>query len=172
MKRIFIISAILALASCGPASKVVDAAKSYDTRITDSLKMQAEEMRRFDAAISSSLDALRESLTTLQVHSERTEYSPPDSTGQQYVIVRETTKADSQSQDKDVMTMRNAAFYKRIDSVMSDISRRIDSLAASKQAVYAAEERGPAWYQNALMHVGAAALVLLILCIIKKVKML
>lgn len=172
MKRIFIISAILVLTSCGPASKVVDAAKNYDTRIADSLKMQTEEMRRFDAAISSSLDALRESITTLQMQSERTEYSPPDSAGKQYVIVRERTIADSKSKDKDVHSIRNEAFYKRMDSVMSDISSRIDSLAVSKQAVHVTEERGPAWYQNALMHVGTAALVLLILCIVKKVKML
>ena len=171
--RYFVLTAFFFLAAaCGPASKVVDAAKSYDAHVADSLKVQTEQLRRFDASISSKLDALRESITTLQMQSERTQYSPPDSAGRQYVIVRERTIADSKSEAKDVQSMRNDGFYKRMDSLMNDISRRIDSLAVTRQAVYVTEEQGPSWYQSALMYGGAAALVLLIFFIIKKMKIL
>lgn len=152
------------LTSCGvqkiAASQEVQAnskVQAYDsTELSALVKKLAQEM----------LTENIKSMTSQEVEIKTTVYSPPDSTGEQYVIETQVTTIKAHSEEvKQRIIESSEEVTEIIDS--TTISASIEDLEM-ESSTDIQEKKGLPWWQMTLMLIGSAVLIMIILRIVLK----
>lgn len=157
MNRLVIFIVLLGLISCGMQKQVVSQETQAEktTFQADSLRLRQDIDQMIRESISEILSMEFEQNTEI----ERTMWSPPDSTGVQYVVQEEKFKSVTvakETRESEAETLVETA--EKIDSV--SVSAGIEELAVD--TVTDIEEKdGLPWWQKTLMYIGAAVLIIL-----------
>lgn len=159
MNRLVIFIVLLGLISCGMQKQVVSQETQAEktTFQADSLRLRQDIDQMIRESISEILSMEFEQNTEI----ERTMWSPPDSTGVQYVVQEEKFKSVTvakETKESEAETLVETA--EKIDSV--SVSADMEDLIVD--TVTDIEEKdGLPWWQKTLMYIGAAVLVIIII---------
>ena len=170
MKRIFFIVAVLtALLICGcvptkKATKTQIEARTDFSEIADELRTQRTKLDAVTEVIGSTKEQLAEWMNESIGYREQ----KFDSLGRLISVIEQTTTRNG---GKEVAKQGDTYVYQgvtvsQIDSVVTAQMKQLKSeLSATSKTV---EKRGLAWWQSALMWVGALFLVLIMFGIVKR----
>lgn len=170
MRRIcFIVAVLTALFICGcvPIKKTAKTqieARTDFSEIADELRMQRTRLNAVTEAISSTREQLAEWLSE-SINYREQRY---DSLGRLISSIEQTT---SRNGGKEVAKQGDTYVYQgvtvsQVDSVVAARMKQLKSeLSATSNTV---EKRGLAWWQSALMWVGALFLVLIVFGFVKR----
>ena len=157
MNCLVIFIVLLGLTSCGMQKQVV----SQDTQAertaaqTDSLRLRLD----IDKIVRESINELMSMEFQQNIEIERTMWSPPDSTGAQHVVQEEKVKSVTvakETKKSEAETLVETA--EKIDSV--SVSAGMEELVV--ETVTDIEEKdGLPWWQQTLMYIGAAVLIII-----------
>ena len=159
MNRLVIFIVLLGLISCGMQKQVVSQETQAEktTFQADSLRLRQDIDQMIRESISEILSMEFEQNTEI----ERTMWSPPDSTGVQYVVQEEKFKSVTvakETRESEAETLVETA--EKIDSV--SVSADMEDLIVDT-VTDIEEKNGLPWWQKILMYIGAAVLVIIII---------
>lgn len=159
MNRLVIFIVLLGLISCGMQKQVVSQETQAEktTFQADSLRLRQDIDQMIRESISEILSMEFEQNTEI----ERTMWSPPDSTGVQYVVQEEKFKSVTvakETRESEAETLVETA--EKIDSV--SVSADMEDLIVDT-VTDIEEKNGLPWWQKTLMYIGAAVLVIIII---------
>ena len=159
MNRLVIFIVLLGLTSCGVQKRVMSQETQAEktTFQADSLRLRQDIDQMIRESISEILSMEFEQNTEI----ERTMWSPPDSTGVQYVVQEEKFKSVTvakETRESEAETLVETA--EKIDSV--SVSADMEDLIVDT-VTDIEEKNGLPWWQKTLMYIGAAVLVIIII---------
>lgn len=134
-----------------------------DTQVSDSAYQHTQEMIK---ELSSSWWQKLEEVTASW---ERTEYSPPDSTGRQYPSSVTTVSVNSSSQEEKRDTSQTNTKIETMYSEITNIQSRMQQIEQEVLTVKAERKETLSWWQSALMYlVGIGFLIIIVRLIWRK----
>lgn len=131
-----------------------------DTQMSDSIYQQTQQMIQ---ELSSSWWKKFEEITASW---ERTEYSPPDSTGKQYPTSVTTGSVNSSTQEEKRDTSQNDTKIETMSAEITHINSRMDRIEQEVSTVKAERKETLSWWQSALMFLGGIGFLIIILRLI------
>lgn len=131
-----------------------------DTQVSDSSYQHTQEMIK---ELSSSWWQKLEEITASW---ERTEYSPPDSTGKQYPTSVTTGSVNSSTQEEKRDTSQNDTKIETMSAEITHINSRMDRIEQEVSTVKAERKETLSWWQSALMFLGGIGFLIIILRLI------
>lgn len=131
-----------------------------DTQVSDSIYQQTQQMIQ---ELSSSWWKKLEEITASW---ERTEYSPPDSTGKQYPTSITTGTANSSAQEEKRDTSQNNTKIETMSAEITHINSRMDRIEQEVSTVKAERKETLSWWQSALMYLGGIGFLIIIVRLI------
>ena len=157
MNRLVIFIVLLGLASCGVQKRVM----SQEVQ-AEKTSAQAESLRlqqNIDEMIRESINEILSMEFQQDIEIERIMWSPPDSTGAQHVIQEEKVKSVTVARENSLSESETLVeTAEKIDSV--SVSAGMEELAVD--TVTDIEEKdGLPWWQQTLMYIGAAVLIIM-----------
>ena len=97
---------------------------------------------------------------------ERTEYSPPDSTGKQYPTSVTTGSVNSSTQEERKDTSQTNTKIESLYAEITNIQRRMQQIEQEVSTVKAERKETLSWWQSALMFLGGIGFLIIILRLI------
>mgnify|MGYP005780709053 CR=1 FL=1 len=131
-----------------------------DTQVSDSSYQHTKEMIK---ELSSSWWQKLEEITASW---ERTEYSPPDSTGKQYPTSVTTGSVNSSTQEERRDTSQNDTKIETMSAEITHINSRMDRIEQEVSLVKAERKETLSWWQSALLFLGGIGFLIIILRLI------
>lgn len=131
-----------------------------DTQVSDSSYQHTQEMIK---ELSSSWWQKLEEVTASW---ERTEYSPPDSTGKQYPTSVTTGSVNSSTQEERRDTSQTDTKIETMSAEITHINSRMDRIEQEVSTVKAERKETLSWWQSALMFLGGIGFLIIILRLI------
>lgn len=131
-----------------------------DTQVSDSSYQHTQEMIK---ELSSSWWQKLEEVTASW---ERTEYSPPDSTGKQYPTSITTGSLNSSTQEERRDTSQTDTKIETMSSEITHINNRMDRIEQEVSTVKAERKETLSWWQSALMYLGGKGFLIIIVILI------
>lgn len=131
-----------------------------DTQVSDSSYQHTQEMIQ---KLSSSWWQKLEEVTASW---ERTEYSPPDSTGKQYPTSVTTGSVNSSTQEERRDTSQTDTKIETMSAEITHINNRMDRIEQEVSTVKAERKETLSWWQSALMFLGGIGFLIIILRLI------
>ena len=128
-----------------------------DTQVSDSSYQHTKEMIK---ELSSSWWQKLEEITASW---ERTEYSPPDSTGKQYPTSVTTGSVNSSTQEERRDTSQNDTKIETMSAEITHINSRMDRIEQEVSLVKAERKETLSWWQSALLFLGGIGFLIIIL---------
>ncbi len=131
-----------------------------DTQVSDSVYQHTQEMiKELSYSWWQKLEEVTESW-------ERTEYSPPDSTGKQYPTSVTTGTATSSTQEEKRDTSQTNTKIETMSAEITHINSRMDRIEQEVSTVKAERKETLSWWQSALMFLGGIGFLIIILRLI------
>ena len=127
-----------------------------DTQMSDSIYQQTQQMIQ---ELSSSWWKKFEEITASW---ERTEYSPPDSTGRQYPSSVTTVSVNSSSQEEKRDTSQTNMKIETMYAEITNIQSRMQQIEQEVLTVKAERKETLSWWQSALMYLGGIGFLIII----------
>lgn len=131
-----------------------------DTQVSDSSYQHTQEMIK---ELSSSWWQKLEEVTASW---ERTEYSPPDSTGKQYTTSVTTGSLNSSTQEERKDTSQTDTKIETMYAEITHINNRMDRIEQEVSTVKAERKETLSWWQSALMYLGGIGFLIIIVRLI------
>lgn len=131
-----------------------------DTQVSDSSCQHTQEMIK---ELSSSWWQKLEEVTASW---ERTEYSPPDSTGKQYPTSITTGSVNSSTQEERRDTSQTDTKIETMYAEITNIQSRMQQIEQEVSTVKAERKETLLWWQSALMFLGGIGFLIIILRLI------
>lgn len=128
-----------------------------DTQVSDSSYQHTQEMIK---ELSSSWWQKLEEVTASW---ERTEYSPPDSTGKQYLTSVTTGSVNSSTQEERRDTSQTDTKIETMSAEITHINSRMDRIEQEVSTVKAERKESQAWYTTAIIWTGAILILIRIM---------
>lgn len=128
-----------------------------DTQVSDSAYQHTQEMIK---ELSSSWWQKLEEVTASW---ERTEYSPPDSTGKQYPTSVTTGTATSITQEERRDTSQTDTKIETMSAEITHINNRMDRIEQEVSTVKAERKESKPWYTTAIICAGAILILIRIM---------
>lgn len=128
-----------------------------DTKVSDSSYQHTQEMIQ---ELSSSWWQKLEEVTASW---ERTEYSPPDSTGKQYPTSVTTGSVNSSTQEERKDTSQTDIKIETMSSEITHINSRMDRIEQEVSTVKAERKESKPWYTTAIIWAGAILILIRIM---------
>lgn len=116
------------------------------------------------------VDIIDRKISELNWEYTRTDYSPPDNTGKQYLTHTETGKLNKKTDEDSRRNEQTETQYKLIASYLTTMSQRIESMENRQKHVEAEYKEKLTWYQSALIFLGGLFLVYVVITIYIKLK--
>lgn len=157
MNRLVIFIVLLGLTSCGMQKRVVSQEMQAEktTAQADSLRLRLD----IDQLVRESINEILSMEFQQDIEIERTMWSPPDSTGAQHVVQEEKIKSVTvakENRKSEAETLVETA--EKIDSV--SVSAGIEDLVVDT-VTDIKEKDGLPWWQQTLMYIGVAVLIII-----------
>ena len=131
-----------------------------DTQVSDSVYQHTQEMIK---ELSSSWWQKLEEITASW---ERTEYSPPDSTGKQYPTSVTTGSVNSSTQEERRDTSQTDTKIETMSAEITHINNRMDRIEHEVSTVKAERKETLSWWQSALMYLGGIGFLIIVVRLI------
>lgn len=131
-----------------------------DTQVSDSIYQQTQQMIQ---ELSSSWWKKLEEITASW---ERTEYSPPDSTGKQYPTSVTTGSVNSSTQEEKRDTSQKDTKIETMYAEITNIQSRMKQIEQEVSTVKEERKETLSWWQSALMYLGGIGFLIIILRLI------
>lgn len=131
-----------------------------DTQVSDSAYQHTQEMIK---ELSSSWWQKLEEVTASW---ERTEYSPPDSTGKQYPTSITTGSVNSSTQEERRDTSQTDTKIETMSAEITHINNRMDRIEQEVSTVKAERKETLSWWQSSLMYLGGIGSLIIIVRLI------
>lgn len=131
-----------------------------DTQVSDSIYQHTQQMIQ---DLSSSWWKKLEEITSSW---ERTEYSPPDSTGRQYPTSVTTGSVNSSSQEEKRDTSQTDTKIETMYAEITNIQNRMQQIEQEVSMVKAERKETLSWWQSALMYLGGIGFLIIIVRLI------
>lgn len=128
-----------------------------DTQVSDSSYQHTQEMIK---ELSSSWWQKLEEITASW---ERTEYSPPDSTGKQYPTSVTTGSLNSSTQEERRDTSQTDTKIETMSAEITHINSRMDRIEQEVSTVKAERKESKHWYTTAIIWAGAILILIRIM---------
>lgn len=128
-----------------------------DTQVSDSSYQHTQEMIK---ELSSSWWQKLEEITASW---ERTEYSPPDSTGKQYPTSVTTGSLNSSTQEDRMDTSQTDTKIETMSAEITHINSRMDRIEQEVSSVKAERKESKPWYTTAIIWAGAILILIRIM---------
>lgn len=128
-----------------------------DTQVSDSTYQHTQEMIK---ELSSSWWQKLEEVTASW---ERTEYSPPDSTGKQYPTSVTTGSVNSSTQEERRDTSQTDTKIETMSDEITHINSRMDRIEQEVSTVKAERKESKPWYTTAIIWAGAILILIRIM---------
>ena len=165
MNRLVIfIVILLGLISCGAQKIVASQEVQTDAQIQtyDSVSLNEQLKKLVRQALAENI----KSMTSQDAVIETTTYSVPDSTGTQYVLLKQIAKITTKAEEsKSLIVESTIEETEIVDS--TSISASIEDLVL-ESSTDIEEKQGLPWWQMTLLLIGAAVLIMIILRIVFK----
>lgn len=131
-----------------------------DTQVSDSVYQKTQQMIQ---ELSSSWWKKLEEITA---NWERTEYSPPDSTGKQYPTSVTTGSVNSSSQEEKRDTSQKDTKIETMYAEITNIQSRMQQIEQEVSTVKAERKETLSWWQSDLMYLGGIGFLIIIVRLI------
>ncbi len=128
-----------------------------DTQVSDSSYQHTQEMIK---ELSSSWWQKLEEITASW---ERTEYSPPDSTGKQYPTSVTTGSLNSSTQEDRMDTSQTDTKIETMSAEITHINSRMDRIEQEVSTVKAERKESKPWYTTEIIWAGAILILIRIM---------
>ena len=163
-RLVFNIVLLLGLTSCGMLKAYVsqEVQAEMQTAQTDSTDLQ----REIDKLVRATMDEFLNKEIAQNIAIERTIWSPPDSTGNQYIVEEETVRSETvikEVKQSSAETVEETT--EKTDS--TSVSASVEDLVMDAMTDIE-EKNGLPWWQKTLIFIGAAVLILVIIRIALK----
>ena len=163
-RMVFYIVLLFGLMSCGMQKTFVSQDVQADSRTESSDSSALHSM--IEKIVQSQLDELLDKKLDNDLTVERRTWSPPDTSGKQYLVTEE----------KMISATRLTETRKTVKADMENIVEKTDSMQVSASAqdlvldstVDVTDKEGLTWWQKTLMMIGAAVILMLIIKIALK----
>ena len=152
---------VLCLTSCGAGKKVSQELQA-ESRVEsyDSVALAS----RIDRMVKDALTENINSLTHQDIQIERTIYSAPDSTGQQYVVEEESINIKSTTEENRTLAVATSIE----ENIQVDSTATSASVEDLEMEAITDTQTGLPWWQKTLIMLGAAVLLYILIRIILK----
>lgn len=123
-----------------------------------------------DKTMNQAIDVIIRKMSELNWEYNRTDYSPPDSTGKQHPTHVETGKLNSKTEENSQYNEQIEAQYKVVATYLMNMSQRIESMENRQEHIESEYKEKLTWYQSALIFLGGLFLVYIIMTIYIRLK--
>lgn len=171
MKIILYVAGVLLLLACRTPARITERIdETVQRQVVDRTAYEEKFRKSVDRVIKESVDELKNSISELTLEYNRTNYSPPDSTGKQYPIQVETGKVNKKTQEDSQSRSRRDEQYKAVSSRMTQILQRMDTIENRIMQAESEYKEKLSWYQSALIFLGGIFLIYIVLTVYIKLK--
>lgn len=123
-----------------------------------------------DKAVKETVDELFKKMIEMNWQQEKVNYSPPDSTGQQYLTSTEKSRFNQKTEESNQRAEQTDTHYKEATQQTIEINERLKHLETLLQKLDTERKSPFAWYHTTLQFLGVLMLVYLSIKIYIKLK--
>lgn len=157
MKKLLILFSLLPLlAACAVPKET-----SYKEDVSEQTKQyeqwRYDQQRNLELRMQQSAKEFQDKISEMQMSWNRTNYSPPDSTGKQYPTAVETGTVNNKTNETTDKAQETNVQYNLIEEKVLSLERKIDTFMRQDRNID--EKTEPPWWQKALMTLGIVFMI-------------
>ena len=155
-----LMTALMAMTGCKTsAPELTQSDQSEALTKQEQLNLYADLQENVNATIRQASSSWSEQLWNLSSQWNRTVYSPPDSTGRQYIQSEERMDSQSSGKKQQKDTLFVDFKYDAIRQEFLQINAQIDELRSLMKTIHAEKKSKITWFQAALQFLGVCAII-------------
>jgi hypothetical protein len=155
-----LLTALVAMCGCKTsAPELTQSDQSETLTKQEQMEMYAALQDRVNASIQKVSSSWSEQLWNLNAQWNRTVYSPPDSTGKQYIQSEERMDSQGTGKNQQKDTVFVDFKYDAIRQEFLKVNTQIDELRSLMKHIAAEKKTKITWFQAALQFLGVCAII-------------
>ena len=155
-----LVTALMAMTGCKTsAPELTQSDRSESLTKQEQLELFSVMQENWNASLQEASSSWSEQLWNLNAQWNRTTYSPPDSTGKQYIQSEESMKSEGSGQKQRKDTVFVDFKYDAIRQEFLQLNAQIDELRSLMKTIHAEKKSKITWFQAALQFLGVCAII-------------
>lgn len=155
-----LVTALMAMTGCKTsAPELTQSDQSEALTKQEQLELFSVMQENWNASLQEASSSWSEQLWNLNAQWNRTTYSPPDSTGKQYIQSEESMKSEGSGQKQRKDTVFVDFKYDAIRQEFLQINAQIDELRSLMTHMTTEKKAKITWFQAALQFLGVCAII-------------
>ena len=152
MKKLLILLFLLPLLVACAVPKEISFKEDLSEKTKQDEQWRYDQQRDLELYMQQSVKEFQDKISDMQMSWNRTNYSPPDSTGKQYPTAVETGTMNNKTNETAGKAQDTNVQYNLIEEKFLSLERKIDTFMQQNRNVD--EKTEPPWWQKALMVLG------------------
>lgn len=152
MKKLLILFSLLPLLVACAVPKETSFKEDVSEKTKQDEQWRYDQQRNLELQMQQSAKEFQDKISEVRMSWNRTNYSPPDSTGKQYPVAVETGTMNNKTNETVGKVQDTDVQYNLIEEKILSLERKIDAFMQQNRNID--EKTEPPWWQKALMALG------------------
>lgn len=152
MKKLLILLFLLPLLVACAVPKEISFKEDLSEKTKQDEQWRYDQQRDLELYMQQSVKEFQDKISDMQMSWNRTNYSPPDSTGKQYPTAVETGTMNKKTNETADKAQDTNVQYNLIEEKILSLERKIDTFIQQNRNID--EKTEPPWWQKTLMVLG------------------
>lgn len=152
MKKLLIFLFLLPLLVACAVPKETSFKEDLSEKTKQDEQWKNDEQKNLELHMQQAVKEFQDKMSEMQMSWNRTNYSPPDSTGKQYPTAVETGTMNNKTNEMAGKAQDTNVQYNLIEEKILSLERKIDTFMQQNRNID--EKTEPPWWQKALMALG------------------
>lgn len=152
MKKLLILFFLLPFLVACAVPKETSFKEDLSEKTKQDEQWRYNEQKNLELYMQQSVKEFQDKISEMQMSWNRTDYSPPDSTGKQYPTAVETATMNNKTNETVNKAQETSVQYNLIEEKILSLERKIDAFMQQNRNLK--EKTEPPWWQKTLMALG------------------
>lgn len=152
MKKLLILFSLFSLLIACAVPKETSFKEDVSEKIEQDEQWSYGQLRNLELQMQQSAKEFQDKISEMQISWNRTNYSPPDSTGKQYPTTVETGTMNNKTNETAGKAQETNIQYNLIEEKILSLERKIDTFIQQNRNIE--EKTEPPWWQKVLITLG------------------